>query len=489
MRNKKKAIIILLLQFLVTSIFAQTKVWELAYLAQDTYSDKPKGDTVLNDFIRESEPPIDGPDGFNAVIYGNKDTMIISYRGTSENIDLAADFEMFLEFFSISPFQKSIEQKSFGPILLSQIEQAKNVYEEYRAHDNRRVIIIGHSLGGFLAQIVGYIYELETHTFNAPGALSYVENMKGDASKITNHLSIFDPVSWFRRSIGKNEWYFNWGHSIERFTNYLKKGDYDIPPINEGIDQEPSQSDSLIEEFPENLIDKRQEEEDNYGYNDENDFRIARFSGIEAEIEYHYKGDERYVAVIREYIGTRTNVNIPPKINNLSVLAVQGFQNKQLTSVIIPNSVINIGSSAFENNRLTSVTIPNSVTHIEMWAFRNNQLTSVTIPDSVTYIGNEAFRYNKLTSVTIPNNAMIRYYAFADNQLTSVTLPDNIISIDSGAFWSNQLTSVTIGANFRFYWDDYIPYKFDSFYAANGRKAGTYTFDGNSWSVKYREGY
>ncbi len=52
--------------------------------------------------------------------------------------------------------------------------------------------------------------------------------------------------------------------------------------------------------------------------------------------------------------------------------------------VIIPNRidgtlVEHIGDNAFENNDLTSVTIPDSVTSIGYYAFNNNDLTSVTI--------------------------------------------------------------------------------------------------------------
>jgi acetyltransferase-like isoleucine patch superfamily enzyme len=56
--------------------------------------------------------------------------------------------------------------------------------------------------------------------------------------------------------------------------------------------------------------------------------------------------------------------------------------------------VTSIGDRTFENNQLASVTIGNSVTSIGSYAFRYNQLTSVTIPDSVTSIGSSAFSFN-----------------------------------------------------------------------------------------------
>jgi hypothetical protein len=109
---------------------------------------------------------------------------------------------------------------------------------------------------------------------------------------------------------------------------------------------------------------------------------------------------------IKEYNGSIKDVIIPSKINNMPVTSIGdlSFDQRQITSVIIPYSVTSIGYSAFISNQLTSVTIPNSVTYIGERAFRSNRLTSVTIPDSVTYIGSTAFWDNRLISITFPWN-------------------------------------------------------------------------------------
>ena len=99
-----------------------------------------------------------------------------------------------------------------------------------------------------------------------------------------------------------------------------------------------------------------------------------------------------------------------------------------LTSVIIPNSVTNIGVAAFDGcENFTSVIIPDSVTSISSYAFRYcTSLTSVMIPDSVKSIGSSAF--------------------FGCKSLMSVTIPKSVTSIGSGAFYNcDGLTSVTIG--------------------------------------------
>ena len=125
--------------------------------------------------------------------------------------------------------------------------------------------------------------------------------------------------------------------------------------------------------------------------------------------------------------------------------------NTEITDLIIPNSVTNIGNNAFRSCAdLTSVTIPNSVTSIGNGAFSGcTGLTSVTIGNSVTNIGSEAFSVCfSLTSVTIPNSVnTIGYAAFQRcYSLTSMTIPNSVTFIGNSAFSGcSGLTSVTIG--------------------------------------------
>ena len=76
-----------------------------------------------------------------------------------------------------------------------------------------------------------------------------------------------------------------------------------------------------------------------------------------------------------------------------------------ITSVVIPNTVMTIGSYAFSGNKLANVIIPNSVITIRNGAFYGNNLTNVTIPSSVTTIGVNAFSNNP--NIVITNNSSI----------------------------------------------------------------------------------
>ena len=127
--------------------------------------------------------------------------------------------------------------------------------------------------------------------------------------------------------------------------------------------------------------------------------------------------------------------NISFKDNPLTYAHHLYLNGKEVSDLIIPNSVTSIGDIAFRNCiGLTSVTIPNSVTSIGKMAFYECiGLTSVTIGNSVISIGDMAFLgCSGLTSVTIPNSVTtIGDHAFVNcTSITSVTIGSSVNSID-----------------------------------------------------------
>ena len=128
-----------------------------------------------------------------------------------------------------------------------------------------------------------------------------------------------------------------------------------------------------------------------------------------------------------------------------------------LTSIIIPDSVIRISSWAFSGcTGLTSITIPDSVTSIDDLAFSGCAgLTSITIPNSVESIGSYAFKdCTALTNVTIPNSVTsIGENAFHGcTGLTSITIPDSVTSIGQEAFsYCTSLTSIIVSPGNKVY--------------------------------------
>lgn len=102
---------------------------------------------------------------------------------------------------------------------------------------------------------------------------------------------------------------------------------------------------------------------------------------------------------------------------------IQEAIESNLTSIAIPNSVTNLGSSAFSDcEGLTSLTLGNGLASLENSVFSCCfNLTEVIIPNSVTNIGDSAFWGCNLISVQIPDGVInIGDSAFSDFQFVRV---------------------------------------------------------------------
>ena len=167
---------------------------------------------------------------------------------------------------------------------------------------------------------------------------------------------------------------------------------------------------------------------------------------------------------------------IPPKVMSdqgkeyiVTKIGQRTFDsNKDLISVSLPNTIIEIEPRAFSacDGLTGSLTIPNSVTSIgeEAFAYCDGLTGSLTIGDSVTSIGQRAFYYcSGLTgSLTIGDSVTsIGEEAFSccSGLTGSLTIPNSVTSIGNYAFAScSGLTgSLTIGnsvtsiGNYAFY--------------------------------------
>ncbi len=179
-----------------------------------------------------------------------------------------------------------------------------------------------------------------------------------------------------------------------------------------------------------------------------------------------------------------TSVNIP---NTIIDIWNQAFYGNQLISVSIPNSITTIWLQVFASNQLTGITLPNSIISIWHWAFEQNLLTSISIPNNVTTIWASAFRNNKLTNVIILNTITnIWNQAFEQNLLTSISIPDSVSTLWYNVFRNNQLTSVVISNSVITIWNDAFnlnwPWKnswnITDWTSGNG---GTWNLDGTTW--------
>ena len=155
-------------------------------------------------------------------------------------------------------------------------------------------------------------------------------------------------------------------------------------------------------------------------------------------------------------------------INQYTMTAtVTGLKDKSYSGkIIIPSqiymdgwyTVTDIGHSAFENCDITSIKIPNSIINIRNASFFGcDKLTFISIPKSVTSIGEEIFAYcDNLTTIHVDEenskydsrnncNAIIETQT---NTLIagckSTIIPNDITAIGDNVFWSETLTSITI---------------------------------------------
>lgn len=166
-----------------------------------------------------------------------------------------------------------------------------------------------------------------------------------------------------------------------------------------------------------------------------------------SNIEYLWKDNGDGTATILEYLGNKSEIKIPSSFDGLKVttLDVRSFASKNLTRVVIPNTVTTIKENAFSLNGIKEVTIPNSVTTIGDSAFLLNELTKVTLSDNLTRIGDYAFQSNHIESIKLPSSLKtIGQYAFEKNQLASISIPNGVTSIGVGAFQENILKSISL---------------------------------------------
>lgn len=157
-----------------------------------------------------------------------------------------------------------------------------------------------------------------------------------------------------------------------------------------------------------------------------------------------------------------------------------------LESIILPDSVTSIGSSAFRGSGLKTIYIPANLTSIKPNAFFDCQYLSTitiseecknfkvvgnvlyskddtklvmygdktsasdfTVPASVTEIGTYAFCQTKITSLSFESDSTLKtigYNAFYGcSGLTQLEIPDSVTTVDTYAFYScSNLTSVKL---------------------------------------------
>ncbi|MBO5862878.1 MAG: leucine-rich repeat domain-containing protein [Paludibacteraceae bacterium] len=163
--------------------------------------------------------------------------------------------------------------------------------------------------------------------------------------------------------------------------------------------------------------------------------------------------DLAYVS-LTDVVTIPSNVKIDGKIYNVVSIEDYTFSGcKDITGIILPNSITKFGESAFADcEKLTHIEIPEGVTYINVGAFENcTSLTSVKLPSTVSSIGNYAFRGCKsLSSIELPSNVLnIGEGAFFRNEaLVTIKIPSSVTTIRDNAFtFCTAMTSIEVASD------------------------------------------
>ncbi|MEW6710332.1 MAG: hypothetical protein AB1403_10970 [Candidatus Riflebacteria bacterium] len=238
-------------------IIRHIPLWELGHLSDLSYMVGRKEFVVPAPFQAFLTTKSTGCDFQGSAFYdAQSGVMIIAFTGTEMNppdpADVISDAELvegqvqklikdsFLKAIGKSEAQRDKVKVQMKPMLKTMVIAAqlftRDVYQkaEKEKINLNDFILTGHSLGGFLAQIVGIENGLTTFTFNAPGAKGF-NKIETDAI-IENHIRRDDVVGNCGEHIGKLILHPNVpvenikdallfakdNHSIERFYKDLK---------------------------------------------------------------------------------------------------------------------------------------------------------------------------------------------------------------------------------------------------------------------------
>ncbi|KXX68047.1 InlB B-repeat-containing protein [Flammeovirga sp. SJP92] len=147
------------------------------------------------------------------------------------------------------------------------------------------------------------------------------------------------------------------------------------------------------------------------------------------------------------------DIIIPAVLDGVTVRSIgaEAFENKGLTSVVLPNTLRYIEMIAFAYNSINSLELPPNIERIEWWAFYNNSISGeLNIPVNAV-IGEEAFSTNQIERVNFPNNytpTSLGNSSFLRNKIKGeLVLPNSITTLAIDCFGSNDIETIVLPNN------------------------------------------
>ena len=151
--------------------------------------------------------------------------------------------------------------------------------------------------------------------------------------------------------------------------------------------------------------------------------------------------------------------SIPEGVLEIDSYAFYGTAN--LESIILPDSIKTIGSSAFENSGIVSINFPEGMEEIYSSAFFNcNSIVTVELPASLSYLGNQVFVCRQLESISVaaenPNYCSVDGVLFPKDMMSLIAypalksyggeylVPESVKSINDVAFCYAKLDNIVL---------------------------------------------
>lgn len=169
-------------------------------------------------------------------------------------------------------------------------------------------------------------------------------------------------------------------------------------------------------------------------------YKILSSNPPQAELVFGNPAMQSVDLIIPEMAADTTNTFRLYEVVSIADGAFDSYYGEETGALVIPNTVLSIGSRAFYYMYLTSLSLPESLESIgsEAFAYNSNMTGPLVIPQSVTSMGNSVFSHCGFTSLDwqgqlteIPQNC---FYGCPFEG--TLTLPEGVTEISREAFSS-----------------------------------------------------
>lgn len=216
-----------------------------------------------------------------------------------------------------------------------------------------------------------------------------------------------------------------------------------------------------------------------------------------SESDYEYQAVAGGVEITK-YRGSETELTIPETLGGQPVvrIGIHAFFEKNLQSVVLPDTLESIGDFAFEKNGLASIGIGKNVMSIGDAPLIDNPLAQITVAaDNSSYgdiEGKGVYTKDGKTLVIGTTNGIIasgteviKSSSFKGMGIEHIIIPDSVKQIERTSFSNNPLKSIVIPANVAILGDNLFPISSDlTIFGEIGSAAETYA---RNYNIRFLE--